>query len=113
MRKWTTPTILVYLEGIDLTKGNYYYEVYLRQGEKLVVKNSADDGIEAYSTDPNKKCAFIVPLTQEETGKFEANKCVKIQVSWIDQFGKRLSSDIVDLPMKDLLKTGVMNYVGE
>lgn len=85
MKRFTTPTITLTVEGIDLTKYKLY--VTFKQGyikfTKTDVTASADNG----------NTVITVNLTQEETGKLKKGSC-KVQINWMDDNGRRNAVDI-------------------
>ena len=80
MVQFTTPTIPMTVDA-DLT-GNRVF-VTFRQKNVAVTKEVSDFTVEGGVT------TLYVPLTQEETGKFEATAVVSVQANWIDAGGVR------------------------
>lgn len=106
MRRYTTPTITLEIEGIDLT--DYYYEVSIRQHCVLVTVTDAD--CEA-TTDG---CTLSFTLSQEDTGKFRYdNKWADIQVRYVDANDVAGATEIKRIPIQTVLKEGVLEYVSD
>lgn len=87
IRKWTSPTQELTVEGIDLTSADVY--VTFQQGDETLTFSGEDITV-AYE-DPDT--VITVHLTQEQTGVF-TNKAILVQVNWV-QDGERDATDIV------------------
>ena len=75
MITYTTPTITLIAAGVLITDAEVY--VTIAQGSKKLTKTDAT--LEYTQSDTIVK----VTLTQEETGAFEYDREVKVQVNWI------------------------------
>ena len=80
MIQFTTPTIPMTVDA-DLT-GNRVF-VTFRQDKVAVTKEVTDFTVQGTIT------TLYVPLTQEETGKFDDTAVVSVQANWIDAGGIR------------------------
>lgn len=90
MRRYTTPRILIKIEGADLTGCDVY--VTLRQGlREHTVKNPPMevDGTDAY---------LEVRLTQLQSARFRETKPVEVEVNVVDPNGWRAATDIATVP---------------
>lgn len=84
MRRYTTPTLTIIVEGIDLTAMDV--RVTLKQGKRSLT--ISDPEMETVSEEGRTDTKLDVTLTQEQTALFEAVPC-KVQVNFIDQDGAR------------------------
>jgi hypothetical protein len=101
MINYTTPVIKLMVEGIDLTGYDVY--VTLEQGQKELTKSGTDLIIQAVTVGQNTDTEIDFSLTQEESGSFDFNRTVSIQVNWISS-GVRSATDIKTIPvMRNLL----------
>lgn len=80
MRRYTTPTVTVTVEGIDLTDQDVLV-TFQQQGRTLTVEAPAM-ALEGADT------VISVPLTQLQTGGF-AEGGLSVQVNWLDGHGHR------------------------
>lgn len=86
MRRYTTPRILIKIEGADLTGCTLY--LTFRQGRREVTIKDPDmtvDGTTAYAE---------VRLSQLQTAKFREDEPVEVEANVIDSNGYRVASDI-------------------
>lgn len=97
IRKWTSPTQELTVEGINLTSADVYV-TFRQDGNTLTF--SGEDLTMAY-TEPDT--TITVHLTQEQTGAFNS-KLILVQVNWV-QDGQRNATNIVSFkPMENLYK---------
>lgn len=102
MRQFTTPTITLTIDGLDLT--GWHTETTLKQGDKVLKINDAP------STTTENGCQLTIALTQEETGLFDANAGIATQVRFINEAGFAGATDIRTLRIDPVLSGGVINY---
>lgn len=106
MIRFTTPTLQLTVDA-DLT-GN---KVFASLGQKGVKVTKEVDNF----TVENNVTTVNMPLTQEDTGKFEATASVAVQVNWINATGDRGATDVQMVPSLQNLLDEVISYeeVGE
>lgn len=104
MINYTTPTIQLIVEGVDITGKDAY--VTLEQGCKELTKSGSDLTVSAEDADTN--ITFV--LTQEESAIFDPNKNVFIQVNWIASNGVRAATEIKAIGVMKNLLGEVINY---
>ena len=98
MINYTTPTISLTVEGVDLTGQDVY--VSLAQGAVELTKTGEDLTI-THEEDDTK---IIFQLSQDESAVFKFNSSVSVQVNWISVAGVRSATEIKSIPvMKNLL----------
>lgn len=103
MIKYTTPTITLTVESIDITPHDVY--VTLEQGNKELTKKGADL-IKQFEDDTT--LTFV--LTQEESASFDFSKSVSVQVNWITSDGVRAATEIRSIPVMRNLLDKVIAY---
>lgn len=92
MRQYTTPTITLTVEGIDLTGYGVY--VTFQQGQtKLTIE---DPTMEAVTVQQVTNTVISVPLSQLQTASFDYGKAL-VQVNWTDGTGSRNATDIGEI----------------
>lgn len=84
MRRYTTPTLTIIVEGIDLTAMDV--RVTLKQGKRSLTISNPE--MEAVTEEGRTDTKLDVTLTQEQTALFEAVP-LKVQVNFIDVDGAR------------------------
>ena len=102
MINYTTPTISLVVEGVDITDKDVY--VTLEQGRMELTKSGEELTIaaETVSQQTNTNISFM--LTQEESASFKFNSSVAVQVNWISAQGVRAATEIKTVSvMKNLL----------
>ena len=104
MINYTTPTITLTIEGCDLTDKEVY--VSLEQGKKILTKKSDELDI---SVDQGNTI-IEMPLTQEESGYFDYNLTVSVQVNWISSDGIRAATEIKNIKVMPNLLNEVIEY---
>lgn len=100
MRRGTTPTLTLTVEGVDLT--GYKIEVDIRQGNHQLIKNG-----EATLDGDNSVIDLI--LTQAETLSFKSQP-VSIQVRFINAEGVAGATTIEEVPVGEIIRNGVIEY---
>lgn len=89
MRRYTTPTLTLVVEGIDITACDVY--VTLRQGKRLLTLT--DPEMETEVVEQRTDTKLTVTLTQEQTALFEAVP-VDVQVNYISSDGARDATEV-------------------
>ena len=89
MRRYTTPTLTLVVEGLDLTAMDVY--VTLRQGKRLLTLT--DPEMETEVVEQRTDTKLTVTLSQEQTAFFEAVP-VDVQVNWIGVDGARDATEV-------------------
>lgn len=80
MRRYTTPTVTVEVEGVDLTTSTVLV-TFQQRSNRLTV-----EGPSMALQDGNT--VISIPLSQLQTGGF-AEGSVEVQVNWLDSYGHR------------------------
>lgn len=84
MRQYTTPSILITVEGIDLTSFDIWV-TFTQGAHVLTVQNPPME------LDSDGNTVLTVKLSQCDTAGFKVGM-LKIQVNWLDEFGERNAS---------------------
>ena len=95
MRRYSTPTVDVILEGLDAT-GMRVDVTFEQRGRELVVED-ATKALEGEDT------VISVPLTQIQTGNF-AEGTVEVQVDIFDGHGHRVPTTIGTVEVERTLR---------
>lgn len=103
MRRGTTPTIALVVQGYDLTDSKVYATI--QQGSYTLTKSGADLTVE--ESDGNSFITF--ELTQAETLAFKAGNA-SVQVRWINSNDIALATDICTIRIDTVLMDGVIAY---
>lgn len=105
MRRFTTPTITLLVEGVDLTEMDV--RVTFKQGRrKLTIQHPT---VEIVTIEQTEYTKVTVTLTQEQTGYFADSPC-KVQVNWIAADGSRDATEIKATPNWPNLLDEVVDY---
>ena len=104
MINYTTPTISLTVEDIDLTGKDVY--VTLEQGCNQLTKTGTQLAISIEEADT----VIDMTLTQEESAKFDYNKNAAVQVNWISSDGVRSATDIKKIDVMRNLLDEVIEY---
>lgn len=104
MIKYTTPTISLIVEGVDITAHDIY--VTLEQGTTELIKTGSDLTV---STDDGDT-SIIFTLTQEESASFDYNNRAAVQVNWITSQGVRSATEIKSIGITKNLLDKVISY---
>lgn len=104
MINYTTPTITLTVEGVDITQHNVY--VSLEQGVRELTKTGSDLILQSQQTDT----VITFTLTQEESASFDFRKNVSIQVNWITSGGVRAATEIKSIDVMRNLLDEVIQY---
>lgn len=87
MRRYTTPTIEVTVEGVDLTGCEIWVTLW-QQGTEVTTRPGANDV--AYD---GSDTTITVGYTQEQTASLDEGRA-KVQVNWVDGEGRRNATAI-------------------
>lgn len=104
MINYTTPTISLTVEEVDLTGNDVY--VSLEQGNHELTKSGSDLIISTDEGDTN----IIFTLTQEESASFNFGKSVSVQVNYISPTGVRDATEIKTIGVMRNLLDEVIQY---
>ena len=105
MDRYTTPTLEVDVEGVDLEGMDVI--LTLRQGRRLLdVKASS---FSAYETD-GETAHIEVTLTQQQSALFRAGEKVEVQLNFIDSNGYRGDTTIAETSFGRNLHEQVMRH---
>lgn len=105
MRKYTTPTLVVRIDGKNLEECDVY--VTLAQGNRRLTYTN--DDFESVEADACGVTAKIL-LTQEQTASFSMSQEVSIQANVIDKTGHRAATDIMQIGIWKNLLEEVIEY---
>ena len=112
MIQYTTPTITLLVEGLDISDHDIY--ATLEQEEKELTKSGDDLTVEVVSTTVGTGTRTDTKLTfelaQEESGAFDFDEKVLVQVNWISSAGVRGATDIRTVPVMRNLLDEVIEY---
>ena len=108
MINYTTPTISLTVEGVDISSDDVY--VTLEQGSKEMTKSGSDLNIttDTHGQVTDTNITFV--LTQEESASFRFNAPVSVQVNWISSQGVRAATEIKSVPVMRNLLDEVIEY---
>ena len=108
MINYTTPTISLTVEGVDLSGMDVY--VSLEQGKTELTKTGTDLIIEPIVGEGTTDTSITLTLTQEESAAFDFGKSVSVQVNFIDSSGVRDATEIKTIPVMRNLLDEVIEY---
>ena len=109
MINYTTPTISLTVEGIDLSANQVY--VTLKQGAIELTKSGADLTVEAVTVQGVTDTDISFMLSQEESASFKFNASAAVQVNWISGSGHRGATEIKTISVLRNLLDEVIAYV--
>lgn len=104
MINYTTPTLHLIVEGIDLTGQEIY--VTLEQSNRELTKSGEDLTVTLDGEDT--KIEFT--LSQEESASFQYSRSAQVQVNWISQNGVRGATNIAQIGVLKNLLDEVLDY---
>ena len=110
MINYTTPTISLTVEGVDLSGMDTY--VSLEQGAKELTKTGDALVIEPVVGEETTDTSIAFVLSQTESALFDFGKSVSIQVNWISSSGVRDATEIKTFPVMRNLLDEVIEYGG-
>lgn len=108
MIRYTTPSISLTIEDIDLTDKEVY--VTLQQGNLKMTKSGADLAINVTPVGESYESNISFTLTQEESAMFDYSRSCIIQANWIDASGVREATDIQNVSVMRNLLDEVIEY---
>ena len=108
MKRYTTPTIELRIEGEDLEDCDVY--VTLAQGAKKITVTG--DELTLLDVDSTGMTAKLV-LTQEQTAGFRTDSSVMVQANVIDSTGHRSATGIKKVNVWNNLLDKVIEYQGQ
>ena len=108
MINYTTPTIHLIVEAVDLTGQDVY--VTLEQGKTELTKSGTDLIIDTDTHGQVTDTIIIFTLTQEESAMFNFGKSVSLQVNFINSAGARDATEIKTIPVMRNLLDEVIAY---
>ncbi len=110
MRQYTTPTLPLMAEGVDITGADHIWVTFSdKSRNQTITKDRSDFNEIVYDgTDTN----ISVTLTQEETGSFIVNAKVDVEINWM-RGNKRYATEIKTVNVKENLLKKVMPQVVE
>ena len=101
MRRFTTPTVELTVEGVDLTDSDVYVTIW-QKGRELTVED-ADVTLDGEGT------VIAFALTQEQSATFHAGSA-KVQVNWIGTDGHRNATTIEEMSVTQNLLNRVIEH---
>lgn len=102
MRRFTTPTLTLDIEGLDLT--GWHTVTAIKQGnDVLEIENAPCEATENGSR-------LTIQLTQEQTGIFSADSNASVQVRFINENGYAGATNIKGINITPVLVGGVIGY---
>lgn len=99
MRRGTTPTVSIAVNGVDPTTFKNFYIIF-KQGDVEVLKSQNDSDI--------IENVIAVRLSQEDTLRFVAGKEVRVQLRAITDVDDVIASDVAYVSVEDILQEGVI-----
>lgn len=108
MINYTTPTLSLTVEGVDLTPHNVY--VSLEQGTHELHKSGNDLVVTTDTHGQTTDTIITLTLTQEESASFNVNKSVNVQVNFITADGVRDATEIKTISVMRNLLDEVIGY---
>lgn len=108
MINFTTPTITLVVEGVDLTGKNIY--ATLEQGCRELTKKGSDMNITTETVGERTDTVLTMVLSQEESASFDFNKNAFVQVNWITAGGVRGATEIKKIDVMRNLLDEVIEY---
>lgn len=101
MINYTTPTITLTVEGVDISSFDVY--VTLEQGKTELTKNGADLTITTETVQQTTNTIIAFTLSQTESATFDYSRYVNVQVNWFNN-GIRNATEIETMEvMRNLL----------
>lgn len=108
MIRYTTPTISLTVEGVDITSADIY--VSLEQGNTEMTKSGTDLTVTTDTHGQITDTILTTTLTQTESAMFAWSKAVSVQVNWIFANGTRDATEIKVIPVMRNLLDEVIAY---
>ena len=108
MINYTTPTISLTVEDVDLTGNDVY--VSLEQGKTELTKTGTDLIIDTETQGQQTDTTITLTLSQTESASFDFGKSVSVQVNWINSSGVRDATEIKTIGVMRNLLDKVISY---
>lgn len=108
MINYTTPTVALTVEGVDISSHDIY--VSLEQGCNEMTKTGSDLNVTTETIGQVTNTNVTFTLTQNESASFDFNRNVLIQVNWITSAGIRSATEIKNIPVMRNLLDEVIEY---
>lgn len=108
MINYTTPTINLIVEGVDISTQDVY--VTLEQGAHELTKKGAELTITTETGEGGTNTNISFVLSQTESASFKFNASVSVQVNWISVSGVRAATEIKAIPVMRNLLGEVIEY---
>ena len=108
MINYTTPSISLVVESVDLTGNDVY--VTLEQGSHELTKTGSDLIITTDTHGQQTDTEIVFTLSQTESASFNINKSVSVQVNWITSSGVRDATEIKTIGVMRNLLDEVIEY---
>lgn len=108
MINFTTPTITLVVEGVDLTGKNIY--ATLEQGCRELTKKGSEMAVTTEQVGERTDTVMTMMLTQEESASFDFNRNASVQVNWITAGGVRGATEIKKIDVMRNLLDEVIEY---
>ena len=108
MINYTTPSISLVVESVDLTGNDVY--VTLEQGSHELTKTGSDLIITTDTHGQQTDTEIVFTLSQTESASFNISKSVSVQVNWINASGVRDATEIKTIGVMRNLLDEVIEY---
>lgn len=108
MINYTTPTITLTVEGVDISANDIY--VSLEQGRIELTKSGSDLIVTTDTHGQVTDTVITFTLTQEESATFNFGKSVSVQVNYISAQGVRDATEIKTIGVMRNLLDEVIAY---
>lgn len=108
MINYTTPSISLTVEGVDLSDQDVY--VSLEQGPIELTKSGSALIISTETHSQITDTSIVFTLSQEESATFNFGKSVSLQVNFINSSGVRDATEIKTIPVMRNLLDEVIAY---
>ena len=108
MINYTTPSISLVVESVDLTGNDVY--VSLEQGSHELTKTGSDLIITTDTHGQQTDTEIVFTLSQTESAAFNFGKSVSVQVNWINASGVRDATEIKTIGVMRNLLDEVIEY---
>ena len=108
MINYTTPTISLIVDGVDLSGMDVYAS--LEQGSKELTKTGDELIIEPIVGEETTDTKITFTLTQEESASFDFGKRVSVQVNWVSSSNVRDATEVKTIPVMRNLLDKVIHY---
>ena len=91
IRRYTSPTQELIVEGVDLTSSDVY--VTYKQGNYTLQMSGNDITVEAVTHDQTTDTKISVYMSQTQTAGFKSDPSIEVQVNWLTD-GQRNATTI-------------------